>query len=152
MRKIGIYAVCLVFLAIMLVQCGSAPKGKTPKEAVIMLFGAMERDDRAAVAHLIDIPSLMGKSEDDYALTTDSPRTFYNPEDLLDDLTGDGKTKTRWFSHQRVIGNTEVYGDSARVEVSFINKKAGVQYYSKFGLIKRNDVWKIYSFKAIDDQ
>ena len=149
-RKGTLVSILLVIMAL-LIACGGPPKGKTPKEAVIMLFGAMERNDKAAIAHLLDIPSLMGKSENDYALSTDNPRTFYNPEDLLNDMVDSGKTKIRWFSYQRVIGNTEIKGDSAKVEVSFINKETSVQYYSKFGLVKRNDVWKIYSFKATDD-
>ena len=121
----------------------------SPREVVIKLFGAMERDDRAAIAHLLDLPQLMGITDHDYALQMDEPRVFYNPEDVLDDLTADGLTKERWFSMQRVIGNVEITGDTASVEVSFINKETEVQYYNKFGLHKVNDRWRIYSFKTI---
>jgi hypothetical protein len=138
----------LIFLWIFMLACsGSGPD--EPKEVVIKLFGAMERNDRAAIAHLLDLPALMNERDDDYALQRSEPRVFYNPEDILDDLTGNGKTKSVWFSMQRVIGATEVTGDSAKVEVSFINKESNKQYYNKFGLHKVNDRWKIYSFKTI---
>ena len=126
----------------------------SPREVVIKLFGAMERDDRAAIAHLLDLPQLMGITDHDYALQMDEPRVFYNPEDVLNDLTGDGLTKERWFARQRVIGSMEVIGDTAFVEVTFRKKKedttsANIRYYTKFGLHKVNDRWRIYSFKTI---
>jgi hypothetical protein len=133
-----------------LVLSGCAQKGaESPKDAVIKLFGAMERNDKAAIAHLLDIPALMSIRDEDYALSNDNPRVFHNPMDILDDLTGLGLTKTRWFSMQRVIGQTEMVRDTAFVEVSFINKNTNIQYYNKFGLHLANDLWKIYSFKTV---
>ncbi len=142
----------VLLILVILIGCGGVPRAKSPKEAVIMMFGAMERDDKAALAHLLDLPSLMGVEVEDYALKADKPRIFHSPEDLLNDLTGEGKTKNRWFAYQRIVGVTEVTGDSATVEVSFIDKDKtnATQYLSKFGLVKRSDVWKIYSFRKND--
>jgi hypothetical protein len=120
-----------------------------PKEVVIQLFGAMERNEKAAVAHLLDLPALMEIEGEDYALQRETPRKFYNPEDILNDLTDDGLTKSIWFSMQRVIGSTRIVGDTAFVEVSFIDKEKGIQYYNKFGLHKKEGTWKIYSFKTV---
>ena|GEM_PF-345695 len=137
-----------IFIALA-IACSGDIGGGSPKDTVIQLFGAMERDDRAAVSHLLDLPALMSNTDEDYALQRKEPRVFHNPEDILDDLTGVGLTKTRWFSMQRVMGRTEIKGDTAFVEVSFIDKKTNVQYYNKFGLHKVNDRWVIYSFKTI---
>lgn len=122
---------------------------RTPKETVIRLFGAMERNEKAAILNLVDVPALMEISGEDYALKSDNPRTFHNPEDILNDMTGDGLTKRRWFSMQRIIGRVEIIGDSAFVEVSFIDKEKSKQYYNKFGLHKKDNNWKIYSFRTI---
>ena len=92
---------------------------------------------------------LESTSGEDYALQRDEPRVFHNPEEILNDLTDDGLTKTRWFSMQRVIGNTQIKGDTAFVEVSFIDKARSKQYYNKFGLHKKDNSWKIYSFRTI---
>jgi hypothetical protein len=148
-RKFSWLGLGLVLIALGHLTGCSLGGDDSPREAVIKLFGAMERDDRAAIAHLVDLPRLMGITDEDYALQTDEPRVFYNPADVLNDLTGDGLTKTRWFSMQRVIGRTEIQGDTAYVEVSFINKKTDVQYYNKFGLHKVNDRWRIFSFKTM---
>jgi len=139
----------IVYVFLVLITACSSESAGNPKEAVKHLFGAMERDDRAAIAHLLDLPQLMSITDEDYALQRPEARVFHNPEDILDDLTGDGLTKNRWFGMQRVMGKTEVVGDSAFVEVSFIDKKTNIQYYNKFGLHKVNDRWKIYSFRTI---
>ena len=148
MRKLGI----ILFLAAIIITGCDKQKFDTPRDVVVHLFGAMERDDQSAIVYLVDLPSMMGLENEDYALKTDNPRTFYNPQDILDDLTGEGLTKRRWFSMQRVIGQTEYNGDSALVDVSFINKETGVQYYNKFGLCKKKDRWMIYSFRTIKDK
>jgi len=111
----------------------------------------MERNDRAAIVYLLDLPALMSITGVDYALQRDEPRVFRNPEKLLDDLTNDGLTKTKWFEMQRVIGKTEIKGDTAFVEVSFISKETNIQYYNKFGLHRKNEQWRIYSFRTITE-
>ncbi len=132
------------------IGCSSAGGG-SPKDVVIKLFGAMERDDRAGIVLLLDMPALMNITDYDYALQRKERRVFHNPEKLLDDLTGEGLTKIKWFNMQRVIGNTEIRGDTAYVEVSFISKETKTQYYNKFGLHRKNDRWRIYSFKTISE-
>ncbi len=123
--------------------------GDTPREVVIQFFGAMERNERAALPHLLDLRALMEQSDEDYALQRRVPRKFFSPEEIMNDLTDSGTTKMRWFSMQRVIGNTEIKGDTAWVEVSFVDKAKGIQYYNKFGLHREKGNWKIYSFKTI---
>jgi len=141
-----------ISLAILSLIIGCGHSGHAdPKSAVISMFGAMEKDDKAALAHLLDLPELMKDIGEDYALQTDSPRVFSNPLDVLDDLTGEGLTKTRWFSMQRIIGNTEVIDESATVEVTFVDKEGSRGYRTKFGLHVKNDRWKIYSFKVFDE-
>ncbi len=145
----------LVFLFLFLlaaaisVVSGCGGSADNPRDVVIQLFGAMERNERAALPHLLDMRAMMEQGEEDYALQRKMPRKFYSPEQIMDDLTDSGLTKTRWFTMQRIVGNTEMRGDSAWVEVSFVDKDKGVQYYNKFGLHRKKGNWKIYSFKTI---
>ena len=142
--------VFLIALSIVLlsVSCGSSgPAG--PRDAVIELFGAMEKDDQAALAHLLDLSELMKNSEFDYALKTeDEPRQFTSPIEILEDMTGDGLTKKRWFSLQRIVNQVEMFGETATVEVTFIDKNSSKSYLTKFGVHVVNEKWKIYTFKA----
>ena len=55
---------CLVFLtvvvgvgAMLLTACGGMDLSD-PRQTVILLFGAMEKDDEAALTHLLDLPEL----------------------------------------------------------------------------------------------
>lgn len=138
-------AATLTIIAL-IISCGrSSPD--TPREAVIALFGAMERNDRAAIAHLLDLAELMKPDNQDYALQSDSPRTFSSPEQILDDLVEQGTTKVRWFSYQRIVNTTEMLAeDIANVEVTFVDKDASKGYMTKFGVHLVNGKWKIFSF------
>ncbi len=140
------FAISLILL-MMTVSCGEPQN--SPRNTVIQLFGAMERNDRAAVNDILDLPSLMEKGVEDYALQADTPRVFYSPDEILDDLTGEGETRKRWFSLQRIVGAADIKGDTAFVEISFVDKAKSIQYFNKFGLRKINGRWKIYSFRTM---
>ncbi|MEA2030995.1 MAG: hypothetical protein U9N55_05295 [candidate division Zixibacteria bacterium] len=147
-QRISLF-ITVAVLAISIVS-GCANNSPTdPKAAVIAMFGAMEKNDRATLAHLLDLSELMRNQNEDYALQTNKPRVFTSPEQILDDLTNDGLTKKRWFSLQRIINKVEVYKETATVEVTFVDKEQSKGYQTKFGLHKVHDRWKIYSFKTI---
>lgn len=139
-------ALCLVVLSLF-AGCGDDVE-QSPKQVVIKLFGAMERNDKAAVANALDLVALLETRDRDYALDLEQPREMRTPTDILDDLTGNGQAKTVWFSLQRVIGAEEIMGDTAYVEVSFVKKETGTQYYNKFGMHKVGQRWRIFSFKT----
>lgn len=148
MIKVRIIILSLVvFTLILSFSCGESQD--TPRSTVIRLFGAMERNDRAAMNDILDLPSLMNYNQEDYALNSDSARVFHSPDEVLDDLTEGGLTYKRWFALQRIIGRAELKGDTAFVDISFIDKTKEKQYFNKFGLHKINGRWKIYSFRTI---
>ncbi len=139
-----------LFVTLLVVSgCSTGSGPADPRAAVISMFGAMEKNDKPALAHLLDLAELMKASQEDYALKTDQPRQFSSPEDILEDLTGEGKTKKRWFALQRIVSDVEVNGDQAEVEVTFVDKDESKGYRTKFGLHIVNDRWKIYTFKTI---
>ena len=142
-----IFALILSVVIMNIAGCSSTDT-PDPKKTVISLFGAMEKNDQAALTYLLDLPELMKSINEDYALQTDKPRVFTNPEQILDDLTGDGLTKKRWFSLQRIINKSHITGETATVEVTFVDKEKSKAYLTKFGLRLVNGTWKIFSFKT----
>lgn len=143
----GIFVLSILTLSLLLLSACSSDTQSNPKDTVISLFGAMEKNDQPALAHILDLPLMMSNTAKDYALSGgDNPRVFSNPKQILEDLTEDGLTKTRWFSMQRIIDNVEIMGESATVEVTFVDKDASKGYQTKFGLHFINNKWKIYSF------
>jgi hypothetical protein len=134
-------------LSLFMACSNSAPKD--PKSAVIAMFGAMEKNDKAALAHLLDLAELMrGTNYEDYALQTDTHSVITNPEQILEEMTGDGRVKRRWFALQRIINKVDVMGETAGVEVTFVDKEHAKAYLTRFGLHVVNGKWKIYSFKT----
>ena len=130
--------------------CSFDQNEDAPKKTVISLFGAMEKNDQAALLFVLDMPELMKNLNEDYALQTDSPRVFTSPEQLLEDLTGEGQTKKIWFSLQRIISSVNLTSEeTATVDVTFVDKEQSKGYMTRFGLHKINGKWKIYSFKTV---
>jgi hypothetical protein len=52
----------------------------------------------------------------------------------------------RWLERRLVVGQSEVQGDSAKVEVTSLDQVKGMQLYNKFGLVRQGGLWRIYSF------
>lgn len=138
-----------LFLVSQFAGCGGGLKQDDPREVVISMFGAMEKNDKAALAHLLDLVELMKAGAEDYSLGGGEPRKWTNPEQILDDLTEKGLTKTRWFSYQRIVNDASITGETALVDVTFVDKEKSQGYRTKFGVHLVNDKWKIYSFKMV---
>lgn len=149
MRK---YVIAIITIALIAAQgCGRGIDTEPdPRKVVLNMFRAMDNNDRQAIAHYLDFAALLRTGATDYALQMDSVRTFYDPEKMLDDLTKGGLTHTRWSLLQRIVGEASQAGDTALVEVSFIDKSTDTQYYTKFGLRKTGKMWKIFSFNRRD--
>ena len=147
-RRIAFVLLAVALLLAIGISC-TDKIGSEPKSTVIAMFGAMEKDDRATLAHILDLSELMSNLSEDYALQTTNPRAFTSPEQILDDLTGNGRTKERWFSLQRIVNKAEVIGETATVEVTFVDKEKSQGWRTKFGLHKVHDQWKIYTFKTV---
>lgn len=141
---------CLLVGLGLLASC-SGTDMSDPKTVVIAMFGAMEKDDKASLTHLLDIAALMRNTQEDYAIQQEYGRVFTNPEEVLDDLTGDGATKKVWFAHQRIISKVEIMGETATVEVTFVTADASRGYRTTFGLHLKHGEWRIFSFKTLKE-
>jgi hypothetical protein len=146
----GLITLLALLSAFLLAACGGTDM-RDPRQVVIALFGAMEKNDQAALTHLLDIPELMRNSQEDYAIQKENARVFTNPEQVLEDLTGEGETKRVWFAHQRIIANAQIMGETATVEVTFVDKEASRGYRTTFGLHLKQGEWRIYSFKTFQE-
>lgn len=148
--KATFYTLLWVIPALLYVNGCSDVSQIDPKNTVIALFGAMEQNDEAALAHILDLAELMKNVDEDYSLNTDEPRLLTSPKQILDDLTNDGLTKKRWFAYQRIVNKAEIMGENATVVVTFVDNAKSVGYLTRFGLHRINGKWKIYSFKTHD--
>ncbi|HBY99997.1 MAG TPA: hypothetical protein DEO84_01630 [candidate division Zixibacteria bacterium] len=61
---------------------------------------------------------------------------------------GNGEVRSRWLRDLIVVNTETRKGDVAEVEVSFINRDAGLQLYTKMALHRQPDrSWRVTFFK-----
>jgi hypothetical protein len=123
-----------------------------PKDTIVYMFDAMRQSDSISLAMNIDLASAARGMERELApVVTDSNEAQSDPAALLlSSMVGEGNLRKRWLDdNQIVLGKTETTGDTALVEVSFIDKITRVQYYNKMRLVFRNDRWIVTDFRTL---
>jgi hypothetical protein len=137
----------LGLLVLLLAACN--PSSSNPRGAVVKFLNAVRASDTLVILRSVtfDAPYTL-LSDTGLELGTAHADTVMMAR-LVRDLTFGGAIYDRWVDKQMVVGDVEMRGDdSAEVEVSFLSRRTGVQYYNKFGLAKRGRAWQIYSFKT----
>ena len=57
---------------------------------------------------------------------------------------------SRWLTdNQIVLGRADINGDTAHVEVSFLDRVTRIQYYNKMQLVFRDGRWVIRRFRTM---
>jgi hypothetical protein len=129
-------------LFLLAASCAEAP----PDKVVYTFFDAMTQGDANRMTAVLDSSVFLGRSG---APELDSLFTGYSFEArrnrVLLELTG-GNLKGLWLSKQIVVGRTERRGDTAGVEVSFVDPETDRQYFTRFRLVKKGETWRIFSF------
>jgi hypothetical protein len=139
-------AVGLMLLGLGLLASCSLSSGD-PRDAVIKFLNAVNKSDTLSIlqgftlaAPYTILPDTglwpAGDARNDTLMATR----------LLGELTPGGTVFKRWKECRMVVGNAEVRGDSAKVEVTRLDQVKGVQVYNKFGVVKGRGTWRIYSF------
>lgn len=136
----------LVFL-IFLVTTWSCSNKPDPREDVKKLIAAVDQSDTTALKESLDLNWIVNKRLEGIPEKDRAELFSKKRQELLDDLTGNGATRTSWNNSLVVIGKSEVVGDSATVEVTYIDKTNGIKDYTKMGLYFKDGKWKIYDLK-----
>ncbi len=152
-RAVSLPALCVLIalLTVAIASCSHNARPE-PKETIKMLFEAMRQSDSVSLAQNIDLTSAArGMERDLGAAVADSNGA--QPDmgaRLLSSLVGEGGLRKRWLDdNQIVLGRTDTQGDTALVEVSFIDKITRVQYYNKMRLVWRNERWIVTDFQTM---
>jgi hypothetical protein len=151
-RNVG-WAVPTVLGLIAILLCGCSAKGRPdPKDAVKNMFEAMRTSDSVALAANVDLRAAAGDFHSSLAgpgIDTADQALDWGAL-LLKQMTGEGELRKRWLTdNQIVLGRSEITGDSAFVEVSFLDRVTRVQYYNKMRLAFRGDHWVVTDFRTM---
>lgn len=132
------------FFFLLLLSCGGVP----PDRSVYAFFDAMTQGDANRMAAVLDSTVFLGHSG---APELDSliPGADFETRRsrVLQELTG-GNVKRLWLTKQVIVGRTEQRGDTASVEVSFVDPETNKQYFTRFELVRKGKTWQIFSFRA----
>jgi len=136
-------------VSLAIISCSSGPPA--PNKVVIeFLEKDMANSDTTAILAKLDVSALVQERKNEFMEAGDSLRgQRYTGDSLTADLVAGGELNNRWLALQIIVSRVTQKGDSALVEVSFIDAKSDVQYYNKMGLRKIPQGWKIYSFKTL---
>lgn len=134
---------------VLLVHAACSPSSSDPRGTVVRFLKAVHTSDTVTILRSVTL-------EAPYTLLADTGIEIGTPHAdtvmmarLIQAITFGGAVYDRWVDKQMVVGDAQMLGrDSAEVEVSFLSRRTGIQYYNKFGLTKRGRVWQIYSFKT----
>jgi len=144
----------LILIAVLLAGLTSCSHNARPdpKDTIKYMFEAMRQSDSVSLAQNIDLAAAeQGMERDLGPAAADSNGVQSNPgARLLASMVGDGELRDRWLNdNQIVLGHAETKGDTALVEVSFIDKVTRVQYYNKMRLVWRNERWIVIDFHTM---
>lgn len=115
----------------------------------MIFFGAMRSADTLGIENTVDLERILAERKNEllYAGRTAEADSL-NKDKMIAELTV-GNLNQMWLKNQIVVGKTETRGDTALVEISFIDPNSGTQYYNKMALYRKDKDWKIFSFKVL---
>jgi len=136
----------LILAVLLILSCSSSNQ---PKDTVMTFFGAMRSADTLGIQSTVDLEKVLAERKNELVLAGRSAEAdSLNREKLIGELTV-GNLNLLWLKNQIVVGKTEKKGDTALVEISFIDPNTGTQYYNKMALYKKDKDWKIFAFKVL---
>jgi len=144
--RLGLPLLALCFVS----TCGGDGR-PAPKDTVLDLFTAIQKSDTTRLTEIIDLESAAHSIRNEFQFIFDDTTggdTALGPP-LLASLTGEGFLRQRWTDDQKVLGAVTIEGDTALVEVSFIDRVTRVQYYNKMRLVYREPHWVITAFRTL---
>jgi hypothetical protein len=146
LKKILTLITALSAAALLIVCSSGQPQ---PRSEVLHFVNALQNNEPIELDQYLEINQLVREDAPNVYVYNDSLSVSQNIQQFKDLFEPGGRLRKLWTSMQIVIGDTEVRGDTALVEVSFIERQTRRQYYNKWGLIKTPEGWRIFAFKLL---
>jgi hypothetical protein len=134
-----------IILSLLILGCSSGP---APKDTVFDFIDAVKSSDSLRVVRDLDIDRYIVNMMSEMS-PEDSTKVLADYRGkTLQTLLGDGDVRSRWLQDLIVVNEEHKKDTLADVEVSFVDRNAGTQLYTKMQLYKTpNETWRIYYFK-----
>ena len=139
-----------LLILIGLSACGQGGR-PSPRSVALEVFAAMRTSDSTFLRKHVDLERIGLKMRDDLmipAIDTSAIEPIW-ADRLLASFTGEGTIRERWLSNQIVLGKHATIGDTALVELSFIDRVTHMQHYNKMRLVYQDSIWIITDFRTM---
>lgn len=140
------FSIAVLLLLVAVLAC---EKGPEPRDTVLNFVRALQSPDEFDYHQYLDLNELVHENADNLYVYDSTLSLQENLKKFTDLFAPEGKIRRLWTSKQIVIGESEVAGDTALVEVSFIDRDTRKQFYNKIGLRKTESGWLIFAFKIL---
>jgi hypothetical protein len=147
LKKILVLITALSAAALLIVCSSGQPQ---PGSVVLHFVNALQGSQPIELNKYLLINQLVQEDVKEVYIYNDSLSISQNIRQFSDLFEPGGKLRKFWTSKQIVIGNSEISGDTALVEVSFIDRQTRTQFLNKWGLLKTDEGWRIFAFKMIE--
>jgi len=144
--KNRLFIILLIVPLFLLAACEKEPEARS---SVLEFVRALRADQDFPVDDYLDIDELVRENSPNVYIYDSSLSVSENKDEFKKLFERDGNLRKLWTSKQIVIGESVVKGDTALVEVSFIDRQTKKQYYNKMGLRRTENSWIIFAFKLL---
>lgn len=135
--------ICLCLIVI-IGGCSSQP---SPRDVSFEFIYAVLDGDSTAILQYLDIDRMAVKRMEGIPPADSALSLVDFKAKILQDIVGFGPTRSHW-KNQRILVNKEIIrGDSAEVEMTFIDQTTGKIEYSMIYLYREDKRWWVYFYK-----
>lgn len=134
----------LIFIFLFTYNCS---KTKNPRVVVMDFIEAVNRSDTISIEEYLDLDRFTQEKTKEIPEPEKQRIIPVIKEQLKSNFLGSGATRLKWQDKMIVVNKEEVQGDSALVEVTFIDQKTSITDYTKAKLYKKENRWWIYYIK-----
>jgi hypothetical protein len=133
-----------VLALLFVLQCSKSP---SPRVVVMDFIEAVNTADTASLEMYLDLERFTQEKVKELPDSMRAEVFSRVKEQLRQNFLGSGGTRLRWQNKMIVVNKEEIEGDSALVEVTFVDQKTGITEYTKARLYKKENRWWIYYIK-----
>jgi len=142
LRRIVVFS----FISLFLLAWGCS-KTPSPRVVVMDFIEAVNKADTASIEKYLDLDRF---TQEKLKELPDTERAKVFPavkKQLWSNFLENGATRLKWQNKMIVVNREDIRGDSALVEVTFVDQKTGVTEYTKAKLYRKDTRWWIYYIK-----
>ncbi|PJA26910.1 MAG: hypothetical protein CO189_08590 [candidate division Zixibacteria bacterium CG_4_9_14_3_um_filter_46_8] len=140
MNKRRYWPVIFLLFSLLIISCSGRDD---PRNVVKEFVGAIISNDSTAIESMVNWEGMIKSRLEEMSPEDSSRSLIYYKAEFFNSLIDSGNRRLYYLNSQIVVGKGKITDDRAEVELSFIGKDTGIQNYTKVGLLKSPDGWKI---------